>query len=79
MQEHQLLISNYLINLAELEATKEVSEQINESMRKLNLESKLVMQERKRQDGLREGSLVMALTMNREIWFVTDVNFATMK
>ena len=79
MREHQLLISNYLISLAELEATKDVAEQINENLLKLNLESLNVMQEKKRQDGTREGSLVLALTMNREIWFVTDVNFATIK
>ena len=79
MREHQLLISNYLISLADLEATKEVGEQINENIRKLNLESEIVLQEKRRQNGPREGSLVMALTMNREIWFVTDVNFATMK
>ena len=79
MREHQLLISNYLINLARLEATIEVSEQINENLRKLNLESLKVKLGSKHQLGPREGCLVFALTMNREIWFVTDVNFATMK
>ena len=39
MREHQLLISNYLIKLAELEATKEVTEQVSENLRKLNLGS----------------------------------------
>ena len=37
MKENQILISNYAINLADLEAVKEISDQINESLRKLNL------------------------------------------
>ena len=39
MQENQALISNYLINLADLEAVKEVSDQISENLRKLQLGS----------------------------------------
>ncbi len=37
MREHQLLISTYLLNLADLEATKEVGEQIKENLNKLSL------------------------------------------
>ena len=37
MQENQILISNYLINLADLEGVKEVADTINENLRKLSL------------------------------------------
>ncbi len=39
MLENQALISNYLFNLADLEAVKEVAEQSNENLRKLNVGS----------------------------------------
>ena len=39
MQEYQALISNYLFNLADLEAVKLVAEQSNENLRKLNMGS----------------------------------------
>ncbi len=37
MKENQFLINNYAINLADLEAVKEIADQINESLRKLSL------------------------------------------
>ena len=39
MQENQATISNFAINLADLEAVKEIAEQINENLRKLSLGS----------------------------------------
>ena len=79
MRENQFLISCYLLSLADLEATKEVGEQIKENLRKLGIKSELAKPEDKRRDGPREGSIVLTLSMNLENWFVTDVSFSTMR
>ena len=77
MRENQLLISNYAINLADFEAVKEISDQINESLRKLNLASETVSLEGKQPNVPRYVSLFLTLTMIEERWYVTGVDFET--
>jgi len=76
MLENQLLLSNYAISIADLEAVKEIAAQVNESLRAI-LGSETVNLEGKQPNSPHYASLLLTLTMIEERWYVTGVHFET--